>query len=79
MTEKTQQLIALAALRDKAEAIGKSSYERLNAEDMVDVIDYIIHHDKKLSYRLKEIIRESRKNMADRILMARQTTINFED
>lgn len=75
----TEQVINLAKLRDKAESIGKCSYDRLRAEDMTEVLQYIIDHDKHLTSRLKEIIRESRKCMADRILMARQTSINFDD
>jgi len=75
----TEQLVHLAALRDKAESIGKSSYERINAADFTDIIQYILDNDKNGARMLKEIVRNSRKNMADKILMARQTNINFEE
>lgn len=70
----TEEIIALDKLRMQAQAAYETPYCRLNAEDIKDIIEFVLHCPK-LRKRLKDIIKDSRKEMADAIMQQRQTDL----
>lgn len=62
----TEEIVALDKLRMQAQAAYETPYCRLNAEDIKDIIEFVLRCPK-LRKRLKDIIKDSRKEMADSI------------